>query len=314
MSSIKREIDNRTYLKYLFQSLNVDQLKEICRDFKIKGYSRYNKNDLIEFILDSLSEEEISSLIKKKEIDIISEGINSAMEKINRQDRESITSIKVVNPQTYEIELKFKGFNWETESYLIINDQNINNPERDCDCRTGAAMGFCPHFWVGFIFALKKGFFNLRNWNLTYLPEGFENKIQSINISNIDDSDEVKLVDKSSDEYLFQKYLDQSITIYEAEVTNIEEKEQVFQENVTKYYVGFLKNVKLGPRIKKKGEFDETDISNFDELSIRISEKLHDELSLKPSDKIKLNGKLTRDNFLKLYIVKNIRKISLIYI
>jgi hypothetical protein len=312
MNSVQRKIDNRTYLKYLFQSLNVEKLKEICKDFKIKGYSRYKKSDLIEFILDSLSEEEISSLIKKKEMGIISEGINSAIEKINGQDRESISSIKVVNPDTHEIELKFKGFNWETESYLIINDRNINNPERDCDCRTGAAMGFCPHFWVGFIFGLKKEFFTLSDWNLTYLPEGFEKEIQSINISNLEDSGEVKLIDKSSDDYVFQKYLDQSITIYEAEVINIEEKEQVFQENVTKYYVGSLKNVKLGPRIRKKGDFDELNISDFDQLSIRISEKLQEDLKLKPGNKVNLNGKLTRDNFLKLYIVKNIRKINLI--
>lgn len=312
MSSVQRKVDDRTYLKYLFQSLNLDKLKEVCRDFKIKGYSKFKKSDLIEFILDSLSEEEISSLIKKKEGKIISEGMDSALEKINGKDRESITSIKVINPDTHEIELKFKGFNWETESYLIINDQNINNPERDCDCRTGAEMGFCPHFWVGFIFALKKGFFNLNDWNLTYIPDGFEKEIQSINISKMDESDEVKLVDKSSDDYLYQKYLDQSITIYEAELTDIEEKEQVFQENVTKYYLGSLKDVNLGPRIKKKDDFNESDVINFEELAIRISEKLQEELKLKPGNKISLNGKLTKDNFLKLYVVKNIRKINLI--
>jgi hypothetical protein len=312
MSSVQRDVDDHTYLKYLFQSLNLDKLKGVCKDFNIKGYSKFKKSDLIEFILDSLSEEEISSLIKKKEKEIVSEGITSALEKINGKNRESITSIKVINPETHEIELKFKGFNWDTESYLIINDQNLNNPERDCDCRTGAEMGFCPHFWVGFIFALKKGFFNLKDWTLTYIPDGFEKEIQSINISNLDTEEGVKLVDKNSDDYLYQKYLDQSITIYEAELTDIEEKEQVFQENVTKYYLGSLKDVNLGPRIKKKDDFNESDVINFEELAIRISEKLQEELKLKPGNKISLNGKLTKDNFLKLYVVKNIRKINLI--
>jgi hypothetical protein len=312
MSSVQRDVDDHTYLKYLFQSLNLDKLKVVCKDFNIKGYSKFKKSDLIEFILDSLSEEEIGSLIKKKEKEIVSEGIASALEKINGKNRESITSIKVINPETHEIELKFKGFNWNTESYLIINDQNLNNPDRDCDCRTGAEMGFCPHFWVGFIFTLKKGFFNLKDWTLTYIPDGFEKEIQSINISNLDALEGVKLVDKSSDDYLYQKYLDQSITIYEAEVTNIEEKEQVFQENVTKYYLGSLKDIKLGPRVQRKDDFNESDLSVFKELSIRISEKLQEELNLKPRDKISLNGKLTKDNFLKLYVVKNIRKINLI--
>ena len=312
MTPSTREIDNRTYLKYLFQSLNVDKLKQTCRDFNIKGYSRYKKSDLIEFILDSLSEEEISSLIKKKEPEIISEGINLAIEKINGKDRESITSIKVVNPDTHEIELKFKGFNWETESYLIINDRNINNPERDCDCRIGAEMGFCSHFWIGFIFALKNKFFKLKDWNLTFIPNNFEKTIQSINISSLDDSGDVKLVDKSSDDYLFQKFLDQSVTVHEAEVVSIEEKEQVFQEIETIYYLGSLTNVRLGLKIQKKADLNDAEIVDIEELAMRISEKLQGDLKLKPGDKITFNGTLKRDNFLKLYIVKNIRKITII--
>ena len=68
----------------------------------------------------------------------------------------------------------------------------------------------------------------------------------------------------------------------------------------------------MGPRIKKKDDFNESDVINFEELAIRISEKLQEELKLKPGNKISLNGKLTKDNFLKLYVVKNIRKINLI--
>ncbi|TFG21772.1 MAG: hypothetical protein EU533_05035 [Promethearchaeota archaeon] len=312
MTPSARNIDNRAYLKYLFQSLNLDKLKATCREFNIKGYSKYKKSELVEFILDSLSEEEITALIKKKEPEIISEGINLAIEKINGKDRESITAIKVVNPDIHEIELTFKGFNWETESYLIINDKNINDPERDCDCRIGAEMGFCSHFWVGFIFALKNGFFKLTDWNLTFIPENFESKIQSINISSSDDSGEAKLVDQSSDDYLFQKFLDQSITVHEAEVVKIEEKEQVFQERETIYYLGSLKNVRLGPKIQKKGDLDDAEVVNIQDLAMRISEKLQGELTLKPGDKITFNGTLKRDNFLKLYIVKNIRKITII--
>ena len=312
MAPLAREIDDRTYLKYLFQSLNVDKLKETCREFNIKGYSKYKKSDLIDFILDSLSEEEISALIKKKEPEIISEGINLAIDKINGKDRESITSIKVVKPDTHEIELKFKGFNWESKSYLIINNKNLNNPERDCDCRIGADMGFCSHFWVGFIFALKKGYFKLKDWNLTFIPNNFENSIQSINISSIDDSGEVKLVDESSDEHLFQKFLDQSVTVHDAEIVSIEEKEQVFQEIETIYYLGSLKNVRLGPKIQKKADYNESEVVEIEELAMRISEKLQGDMNLKPGNNITFNGILKRDNFLKLYIVKNIRKITII--
>ncbi|MCK4286432.1 MAG: Rho termination factor N-terminal domain-containing protein, partial [Candidatus Lokiarchaeota archaeon] len=75
---MKRQLDDKTYMKHLLQFLNVDGLKQICRDYDIKGFSRLKKSELIEFILDSLAEEELEDLIKQKELEIISEGINLA--------------------------------------------------------------------------------------------------------------------------------------------------------------------------------------------------------------------------------------------
>ena len=166
---MNRAIDDRTYLKYLLQYLNVDDLKQICRDFDIKGFSKFKKSELIDFILDSLAEEEFEELLKQKEIEIVSAGIDLAIKKINGEDRESVSEIKIINPENHEIELKFKGWNWETESFLSITHKNIKNPERDCDCRIGANMGFCSHFWIGFIYSLKQKWFKLEDWNLTAL-------------------------------------------------------------------------------------------------------------------------------------------------
>ena len=73
---MSKRIDNKTYLNYLIQSLNVDDLKQICRDFGIKGFSRWKKVELIDNILDSLSEEEHKELLEQKELEIISDLIN----------------------------------------------------------------------------------------------------------------------------------------------------------------------------------------------------------------------------------------------
>ncbi len=116
---MNREIDYRTYLNFLFQSLNVDELKQICRDFKIKGFSKLKKIELIDFILDSLAEEEYAELLQQKELEIISKDIDLALKKIRGEDRESISGIKVVNPEEHEIELSFKGFNWENTSFFL---------------------------------------------------------------------------------------------------------------------------------------------------------------------------------------------------
>ena len=313
---MKRQIDDRTYLNYIMQSLNLDALKQVCRDFELKGYSKLKKLELIDFILDSLSDEELKELLKNKELEIISGEIDLAIKKIKGEERENLVEIKVVNPDDpdeHEIELYFKGWNWENTSFLSITPNNINNPERDCDCRIGSNMGFCSHFWVGFIFSLKQNYFKLEDWTLTILPEDLENKIESIALTSelgAKTPKTISLVEKSSEDYQFVDYIDKSITIYEGEITNLEKKQQEFQENITTYYIISLKDVKIGPRVQKKSDFKEEDITNVDSINLRISERLHDENDLKIGDKLTANGKLTKDNFLKMYIVKNIRKIQ----
>ena len=307
-----RKIDDRPYLSYLLQSFNIEKLKKTCKEFGIKGYSKFKKKDLVEYLLDSLSEEEISALIKEKELNIISEGIQSAIDKIKRKDRESIKDIKIINLNNHEIEFGFKGMNWETNSFLSITEDNIGDPERDCDCRIGSEMGFCGHFWVGFIFSLKQDYFKLSNWSLTVLPDNFNETIKSINISAPDGKTSIKISNGSSDGSDFSNLFEQSITIYEGKITNIEQKEQVFQEKITIYFLISLTNIKIGPRLQKKSDYKEEDIIEANDLAIRISEKLKEENDIKIGDKIKVNGKLQRDNFLRLNIVKNIRKIELI--
>jgi len=226
---MSKKLDNKTYLKYLLQSLNADSLKQICRDFGIKGFSKFNKSDLINFILDSLAEEELKDLLEQKEGDIIPNEINTAIKKINGEDRESITDIKVVNDKNHEIELSFKGFNWKSSSYLSITLKNIQDPERDCDCRVGSNMGLCNHFWVGFIYSLKKNYFKLSDWKLTILPKDFEKNVENIVIKD------GKLINEGAASSLLARH--KRITIYDAEITDIEEKEDDFQGNITTYYL-----------------------------------------------------------------------------
>ena len=314
---MSRKIEERTYLSYLLQSLNVDDLKQICRDFQIKGYSRFTKVKLIEFILDSIADEEMSELLNQKELEIVSKSIEIAFDKINGNDRESISSIKIVNPKEHEVELTFKGFNWEVTSFLSITDKNIDNPERDCDCRIGSNMGLCNHFWVGVISSLKQDYFKFKDWTLTVLPKDFEKKVgaivstsQSVKEENGQSIEYIKLVGEGSDDLEVNDLVNKSVTVYEGVISTMEEKQQDFQGNITVYYIVSLKNVKIGPRIQKKSDFKEEDINTVDNLNIRISEKLHDENDLKKGVKLSANGKLMKDNFLKMYIVKNIRKIE----
>ncbi|MFX0022124.1 MAG: Rho termination factor N-terminal domain-containing protein [Candidatus Hermodarchaeota archaeon] len=313
---MNRQIDDKSYLKYLLQYLNNDDLKQICRDFDIKGFSRFKKADLIDFILDSLAEEELKDLLKQKEIEIISNGINLAIKKIDGEDRESVAEIKIINPSKHEIELKFKGWNWETESYLAINPKNISNPERDCDCRIGANMGFCSHFWIGFIYSLKQNWFKLDDWTLTALPDDFESRIKTIKLSDAQMGEKgdgkqknAVLIDDSSSGAKLSKYLDSSITVYEGEIVDIVERESEFQGNITIYYMASLENLKIGPKLKKASDYREEDTENIEKLKLRLSAKLQNENNFKKSIKVSFSGKLVKDNFWG-YTVKNVRKIT----
>ncbi len=306
---MKRQLDEKTYTKHLLQFLNLDGLKQICRDFGIKGFYKLKKSELVEFILDSLAEEELEDLLKQKEIEIISDGINLALKKINGEDRETITEIKIVNPKNHEVEIKFKGFNWEIGSYLSITPENINDPERDCDCRIGSNLGFCGHFWVGFIVSLKEGYFKLSDWTLTKLPENFEKLVKPVKISSTLGAGKRSLTDESSDNVILMKFLDKSITVYEGEISEMIERQSDFQGNISIYYHLTLEDVKLGPRISRKSDFREDDIAKAEKLKVRVSDRLQKDNNLKLKDKIKVNGKLIKDNFWGL-MVKNIRKVE----
>lgn len=172
--------DNSLYLNYLLQSYNLKELKELCKENTIKNFSNKKKQDLIEHIILNLSQEEIFEYIEENELRIISFEIGRALQIIHQKAKEKIEGIKIVNEKTHEIELYFSGFNWETETYLTINSETINNPERDCSCKFGLNMGFCQHFWVGFIKSLDLCHFQLSDWNLTMLPKTFEHMIKNI--------------------------------------------------------------------------------------------------------------------------------------
>jgi hypothetical protein len=179
-----RSITDNKYIQYLFQSLTKKELKQLAKDFKIRGYSKMNRIKLIEFLSLNLTDEEIRGFIIENEQAIISKEIALSKSILNGKYKEKLVEIRIINPDTHELDLKFEGFDskWTTKSFLIINSGNIDDPERFCDCIKGEEGGFCPHFWVGFMKAYKLGYFKMRNWKLTYLPHNFKEHINDLKI------------------------------------------------------------------------------------------------------------------------------------
>jgi len=180
-----RSINNRDYFYYFLQSYKVDELKQICRDYEIKGFSKFNKEKLTEFIKNSLSDEEIFEYLEENETSVISREFAIALSIINKNNQEKIEFIKLVNENTHEIEIHFSAFNWDLTSMVIINNETLGNCERDCDCVIGRDGGFCSHFWVGFIKSFKLGHFKISDWKLTTLPFNVEKLVKNVRF-NID--------------------------------------------------------------------------------------------------------------------------------
>jgi len=178
-----RSVDNQVYLRYILQTLRVNDIKEVCKEFEIRGYSKLSKQKIIEFLCDNLSQEEILTFLKERELGLISKEIAKALLTINKKSDEKIVNIRIVNPDINEVEIHFETFRWAGSSFISITDENIDDPERDCICIIGSNMGFCSHFWIGFIYSLKKGFFKLSNWELTVLPRNFKEMIKNTKIA-----------------------------------------------------------------------------------------------------------------------------------
>lgn len=173
----KRKISIIKYLKYLLNSLETSELKEICTNYNMQC-SKLDRNSLIKLIRSSLTDEEERDVINDKEMTFIPEAIKKAFKLLENKQSE-INEIKVVDADTNEVEFRFKG---RPLFYISITPDNIDNPDRDCNCSIGSSMGFCNHFWVGVLYSLKQGYFDASDWTLTPLPDDLMDDIKQLKL------------------------------------------------------------------------------------------------------------------------------------
>ena len=133
------------------------------------NFGRYESP--IDYIINNLTQDELKYFLVFHEDKILGKEINRALDVLQGKDTEELTEFKVVNESNHDVELHFTNLNFDTTSWVAITSENMHDPTRDCDCLVGANMGFCHHFWIGFMYSLKKGFFTLEEWTLTKIPQ-----------------------------------------------------------------------------------------------------------------------------------------------
>jgi len=101
-------------------------LKDLCRSYKIKGFSNYNKEEIIDLIFKSIPKTNFSSFLKDIEKKSLSQ-IISAVPKYFLKDNPTILDTLDFNRENNLVKLRFKGFRWEifTEIYF----ENLDNKE-----------------------------------------------------------------------------------------------------------------------------------------------------------------------------------------
>ncbi len=176
----KRKIADKFYLSYLLHYMSVKEIKQYCSKVGIVGHTKMIRDQIVNYITKSLNDEYIRDFIYMIEDKIISKGISNAIRKIQSNRRENLRFIKLINNPKNAIEIITNGYRINYRTSFCINEQSIQDPPHKCNCKTYKHQGLCDHFWIGFIFSLKMGYFKLDDWTLTPLPDDFEEKIKEI--------------------------------------------------------------------------------------------------------------------------------------
>lgn len=193
-----RKVSDKEYLTYLLQSLTVNDMIGLCKQFNVRRYSKLTRDKLIEFIPNSLLEVEIRDVIRKIEQNIISLGLTNALMSLRKIPTSSAKNVHIKLLEDTLIQITTTNFDKrKIKSTLQIIPSNLDNPHRHCTCKIGKKMGFCIHFWYGVLFALKAEFFQLSDWTLTILPKNLKNLIEPIQISEIAQG-EYRFINKES--------------------------------------------------------------------------------------------------------------------
>lgn len=189
----------------LLASMTVSEIKQIIKDYndlcvkedrkehKMKGYSRLNKDGLIDFVITSLSDKEIDTYYSKYSKIYMNNLTRDTLELVNGEDkRERITAINELSGEDgYEVEVK--GIRWEETASVAIEK---GKPYGDCSCRIGSSFGLCRHQMVIFLKLIDEG--RIKPEDLPYEIDEtwhkiFDEKIDAVS-SKVKSKDEADII------------------------------------------------------------------------------------------------------------------------
>ena len=148
------------------QRLSATKLKEILKSNGIRGYSKFKKSDLVEYVFEQIKKEklyeELESVEYLEQKARFQKGISYEVEQRN--------NIKV---ESHEDELigtikwppNLQGIRFEPTT-CIIKGYSSTYPSYGCSCSDASKNHhFCAHLWAILIFLINNGTIQEEEWN-----------------------------------------------------------------------------------------------------------------------------------------------------
>jgi hypothetical protein len=317
MSFTNTNLSINEKLGILFNSINMEDLKQIIRDYndycdnndmkgnKIKGYSKYKKSELADFIIMSLPDDEKKRIFKKLEERTIKEIYKGGMDLFAGKDtRESMKERKkMMKPENGYI-YKIKGFNWENETNIFLTKDN-KIEDYDCTCRAGQYGGLCIHFFAALIDLINEEIIDPDSLEFFFkMPEVDTEKIEEME-DKIEGKAE-KIIQAPNIEKIANLEGNENNKVYisDAKIIEINSFQSKYQDHVSTTYMITVEGGQAAPDNKKS-----TEKIKFEKINARCSENAMKKYKLNVGDRISFNGRFKKHNRFG-FLIQNIRKFT----
>ncbi len=152
------------FIPLILHAFPLEDLKVLCREHNLKGFSRFKKAELVPFIQTSLAEEELTKVLVTQGQQVMEKTIDLAVAiATGKEIREKLREITDAGGI---ISLDFKGLQWTQATTVKDPSKGDTLPIWTCTCRTAQDGGVCSHFYIASV-SLNQ----LHGWSLNSLPK-----------------------------------------------------------------------------------------------------------------------------------------------
>ncbi|MHA1999611.1 MAG: Rho termination factor N-terminal domain-containing protein [Promethearchaeota archaeon] len=146
----------RLIAKKILPLFSAPELKEIAKQSGIRGYSKYKKDDLVDFILVSIDDESLENIMKNEGSRKLSTTLDNALLLLKGKSIAG-EKISILDASETKITGSFMGLYWNTKFHAIIKEMCDPAFKFSCDCRNALGGGLCVHYWCAFMLLVARG-------------------------------------------------------------------------------------------------------------------------------------------------------------